>query len=325
MKIETTPLLLRRLIQTVFLGLSVLVWVELYRFCLWAVGLGTPAARPSAQEAFLPISALLGLKRLVLTGRYDPVHPAGLTFLIAALLTAFLLRRGFCAFVCPLGLLSDLCSALGRKLGLERRVPRRLDKTLRGLKFIFLALCLSLFLLVGGSNMQGFMMSPFNITADAHLLLFFLSPSGTVLTVAAALAAVSLVARNAWCRWLCPYGALLGLAAVLGPTRVRREDDACTRCGRCERACPSAIRIREKAEMKGPECFGCAQCVGACPEKGAIALRAAGRPIPWRMAGAAVCVVLVGFCVVAALSGHWTTRLPAVMLKAFYARAFMGA
>ena len=72
--------------------------------------------RPAAAEAFLPLSALLGLKRFLLTGQYDPIHPAGLTILLVALCTAILCRRGFCGYLCPVGWLSGLLARLGHGL-----------------------------------------------------------------------------------------------------------------------------------------------------------------------------------------------------------------
>jgi hypothetical protein len=53
-----------------------------YGYYLWMMDQSeTFVARPPSVEAFLPISALLGLKRFVLTGRWDEIHPAGLTIL----------------------------------------------------------------------------------------------------------------------------------------------------------------------------------------------------------------------------------------------------
>ena len=62
----TPQTLLRRAVQFAFLCASLLAGLQLYRYCLWAAGLSaSPAMRPEGTEAFLPISALLGLKRLV--------------------------------------------------------------------------------------------------------------------------------------------------------------------------------------------------------------------------------------------------------------------
>ena len=52
----------------------------------------------------------------------------------------------------------------------------------------------------------------------------------------------SVFVQNFWCRYLCPYGALLGLTSLLSPLRIRREPAACIDCAKCAKACPSSCR-----------------------------------------------------------------------------------
>lgn len=67
---------LHRLIQLGFvLFLSWVAW-RLHEYAQGVSGNGAFVPRPAAAEAFLPLSALLGLKRFLLTGQYDPIHPA---------------------------------------------------------------------------------------------------------------------------------------------------------------------------------------------------------------------------------------------------------
>ena len=120
----------------------------------WAASSGASTSRPSAPgpvtatrppsvESFLPISALVGLKRFLLTGYWDPVHPAGLTILAAAIVGALLARKAFCGWVCPVGTISRGLEWLGEKLFWRRRwpvVPRWLDLALMSLKYVLLAL-----------------------------------------------------------------------------------------------------------------------------------------------------------------------------------------
>ena len=61
-----------------------------------------------------------------------------------------------------------------------------------------------------------FMHSTYNYAADAKMLLFFTDISQTAAITLVVLAALSVVLKNFWCRYLCPYGALLGLASLLG-------------------------------------------------------------------------------------------------------------
>ena len=68
--------------------------------------------RPPGIEAFLPISSLISLKYWLVTGILNPIHPSGLIIFLMALVTAVLLKRGFCSWVCPFGLLTEYLNRL---------------------------------------------------------------------------------------------------------------------------------------------------------------------------------------------------------------------
>ncbi|QJT09461.1 4Fe-4S binding protein [Oceanidesulfovibrio marinus] len=323
---KLTPALLQRVVQIVFALVCIFIGWRFYQFCVWAqTGAGDAVSRPAGVEGFLPISALLGLKHFILTGSYDPAHPAGLTILLFALCTGVLLRRGFCAYICPVGLISNLLAAAGRRLGLERRVPRMLDIAVKTLKYPLLAFFLfTVVVVMSGAALQAFLMGRYNLTADAHLLRFFMSPSHTALVVLGSLVAISLLFRNAWCRWLCPYGALLGLLSWVGITNIRRTADACTGCQSCQRVCPANIPIHEKTTIRTPECIGCARCVGSCSRQHALHVTVLGRPVHWAFLAVATVGLFLAFWLVAQLTGHWHSSLPPMMLKSLYAQALGG-
>ena len=78
--------ILRRTVQASFALFCLYAGYRFYLFYLWAAGRSeTFVPRPPSVEAFLPIGALVNLKRLLLTGQFDPIHPAGLTIFLAAL------------------------------------------------------------------------------------------------------------------------------------------------------------------------------------------------------------------------------------------------
>ena len=318
-----TPARLGRALQFVFLGFTLWTGWRFYAFCQWVQGHGPMAARPAGVEGFLPISALLGFKNFFITGQYDPVHPAGLTILLAALGIALLLRKGFCGYICPVGLVSNLLARAGRRLGVQHQAAGRANSVLRLLKYPLLGFFVFTILVsMSGPAIRQFLTSPYNLTADARLLQFFQNPSATSLAVFGALGVLSLVVKNPWCRFLCPYGALLGLFAWAGPTAVRRDENACTQCGKCQRACPAAIPVQEKTVVRTPECLGCGRCVGACGKQGAVRAAFLGRPMHWAALGLGTAAVFALAWGVAKATGYWDSQLPAHMLKGLYARAF---
>jgi polyferredoxin len=137
----------------------------------------------------------------------------------------------------------------------------------------------------------------------------FLGLAGWI--VIAALAAASLFIQNFWCRYLCPYGALMGLAGLASPLRIRRDRDWCIDCARCAKACPSQLPVDRLVSIRSAECTGCLECVAACPAAGALFLSAPRRKrVPaWAVAGG-VAFLFLGGCGWARWTRHWQTQLP---------------
>lgn len=323
-----TPARFRLAVQAAFTLFCVYVGFRFAAFLAWAVGRSdTFVPKPGAVEGFLPISALLGLRQWIGTGQWDMVHPAGLTIFLAILVMAFLFRKGFCGYICPVGFLSNLLERAGRKIGLGVVPPKMVDLPMTGVKYAGLGFfCYSALFAMDLRSVQAFLTAPYNMVADAKMLAFFTEPSALSLTVVCALAAFSFAVRNAWCRYLCPYGALLGLVSWFSPTAVNRDSDACIDCGQCTRGCPAGIEVEKKSVVRTPECIGCAECVGNCPADGCLTIRAAGRfRLPWFALGVGAVVTLLAFWSWAKTTGHWDVQAPPFMLKKIYTIFLQGA
>lgn len=282
-----------------------------YRYYLWVSGQSnTYVPHLPSVEAFLPIGALTSLKRLFLTGEFDVVHPAALVIFMAVLLSALLFRKGVCGWVCPVGFLSNLCERLGRGLGLAFCLPRWLTLSLSAVKYVLLGffvyvICLAM----NREAIDAFVASPYNLLVDVKMLQFFMHPSSLTLVVLTALLLFSIVVRNPWCRFFCPYGALLGLLAWIGPTQVKRDETACIKCKRCSGACPSCIQVHSMAVIRTPECQGCMECVNVCPVNGCLNAHVADRRVPAWVVAVSVLAVIWGFWGWAELTGHWRSRV----------------
>ncbi|MEI6705125.1 MAG: 4Fe-4S binding protein, partial [Deltaproteobacteria bacterium] len=125
------------------------------------------------------------------------------------------------------------------------------------------------------------------------------------------LLALSVVLRNPFCRYLCPYGALLGLIAMLSPLRVTRDTDRCVSCGICSQVCPSYIDVMHMHSVGSPECIGCWRCISHCRFNEALSMRAAGRVlIPGFVFALLVVLIFWGGTLVGKWSGHWETSIP---------------
>jgi polyferredoxin len=301
-----------------------------WAFLLWCAGMGARFGlwmgdpsfpRPAGVEGFLPVGALVSLRHLLASGVFDPTHPAGLTLLLTFLAMSLLARRSFCSFVCPVGTVSEALwkggkRLFGRSLGAPWRMPKRLDLPLRSLKYLLLAFFVWLvFISMTPEQVAVTVDSPYEKVADIMMWRFFTRIGPLALGVFAALGALSLLIQNFWCRTLCPYGALVGLAGMLSPWKIRRDDAACTGCGACSKACPSWLPVMEKRVVRSAECTGCLTCVDHCPAPGALRMAlpggkdGTGRERRWWVYPA--CVLLLFALGVGAgmATGHWTSSL----------------
>ncbi len=269
--------------------------------------------RPPSVEGFLPIGALVALKSWLATGVFDRVHPAGLVLLLLIIGVSLLYRKGFCSWICPVGLASEVLGRVGsRLLGTNLRLPYFLDRGLMVLKYLLLAFFLKvIFLDMDGLVATAFLAAPYYKIADVKMLLFFLNLSRTAATILGILALLSLVVRNFWCRYLCPYGALLGIVSLASPVQVRREPGLCTGCRLCDRACPNRLEVSRSPVVRSPECTGCLDCLAACPRRGALELRVAGasRPLRPSLFPLLLLATFVAVVAVASLAGYWQTSL----------------
>lgn len=306
----------RRGVQLAFLLLNVAIGAQFWFFVRFfeSGGESTYLPRPPGVEGWLPIAALMNLKAAVLTGQLPRRFPAGLVLLVAFLAVTLFFRKAFCSWLCPVGTVSEGLWKLGRRL--FRRtfaLPRWLDWPLRAVKYLLLGLFLWAVARMSVEAIQGFMESSYGLVADVKMLNFFRHMGTPTAVVLAILGVASLLVQNPWCRYLCPYGALHGLASWMSPVRIRRDTQACVDCARCARACPSLLAVDVKPSITSPECTGCLECVAACPVEDALAVSAARRRVPAWVIAAGIAAIFLGLVGLAMLTGHWRTPVdPAV-------------
>ena len=307
---------LRHLFQGVFLALNLYLGVLFYFWVRQFEG-GTHmiTGRPPGVEGWLPIAGMMNFKYWLLTGNLPPVHPAAMFLLITFVTMAFLLRKAFCSWLCPIGTFSEMLAALGRKIFPRNFVITKwVDIPLRGLKYLLLGFFVYAVSSMPAHALGAFMHSPYGLIADVKMLNFFRHLDRTGLIVIGILVLGSILVKNFWCRYLCPYGALLGFASLLSPLRIRRNPSSCIDCGKCNKACPANLPVDKLVTIKSAECTGCLECVAICPAQGALNMHmprvVRRQPLPaWAMA-AGVALVFCGIVGYAKASHHWTTFVP---------------
>lgn len=303
----------RGLFQIGFLLLNLLIGAQFYLFVRYHESGGKTlyVSRPPGVEGWLPIASLMQLKAFLLTLELPAIHPAGLVLLLAFISISLLFRKAFCSWLCPVGTVSEGLWLLGRRLFKKNLgVPRWLDIPLRSLKFILLGLFLYAVLGMPVEGIRAFLESPYGLIADVKMLNFFRLLSLTGLIVIGALVVLSVLIKNFWCRYLCPYGALLGVFSRFSPSRIVRVPDACVDCGKCAKACPSLLRVDKLIQITASECTGCYECVAVCPAEGAIQMRfGKKRILSPRLAAIGLAAIFLGFVGAAMATGHWHTNI----------------
>jgi len=308
---------LRYAVQFAFLLLVMFIGYRFYQFVQHFETPGHPfVQRPPSVDAFLPIGGLMAFKYFLFTGIIEPVHPSGFILFVAILGVSLVMKKGFCGWICPVGTLSQYVWMAGERiLGKNFKIEKTTDIILRSLKYILL----SLFILLIGVAMAPNMMLLFFITdyykiVDVRMMRFFTDMSTLTLWILVALVVLSLLYKNFWCRYLCPYGALLGLLSRLSPFKIRRNEEKCIHCHACTSHCPTLIDVEKNDVIKSEECFGCMTCVSRCPSEGALDLSVrSGKKIRIIRPFLYPVVLIVLFYLVIGIgmaSGKWHSQIP---------------
>lgn len=304
-------------VQIAFVLLCVWIGVEFYFFTRYLESGGTTAfvQRPPGAEGFLPIASLMSLYYWLVSGVIHPYHPAGLFILVAILAVSWVFGKAFCSWLCPVGFISEMLADFSKKLfGRTLTVPRWLDYPLRSLKYLLLGFFVwAIFFAMNTAALKAFLDSPYNLMSDVKMFYFFADISRFALITILVLVGLSLLVRGFWCRYLCPYGALLGIVSLLSFQKIKRNAESCIDCGKCARVCPASIKVDRVRTVISDECTSCLACVDSCPIAQTLQVQSAvtRTTIRPRIIAYGVVGIFVAITGLAMLTGHWRNDIPA--------------
>ncbi len=311
--LNTKVILVRNLVQIVFLGWSLYLGWRLSAFVAYLNSRGQlpVVERPTGVDAYLPIGALVSLKNWLVNGQFDHLHPAALVLFLTFVAMAFLTRKAFCSWICPVGAISEALYRCQERLSAIRlRLWPWLDRLLRGVKYLLLVFFVKLIVLdMPAASLSSFLQSPYWAISDIKMLHFFTAPTLTTIVVIGVLLVLSLFIRMFWCRYLCPYGALLGLVSWLSPNKISRRENSCISCHQCDKVCPASLNVSSCSTITSVECTACLSCVQTCPRPTTLSMTFIHYRLPnWVFI---LLVLLVFSCGVGAgmVSGHWQSSL----------------
>lgn len=181
----------------------------------------------------------------------------------AAIVLGFYLIVGgrvYCAWVCPVNLITDLAGWLRQRLPVSA-----LFSLSRATRYFVLAAALVLSAITGVAAFEW--VSPIGMMHREIIFGFGLG----FLALAAIFLFELLILKNGWCGHLCPLGAFYALVGKAAQIRVRFDAASCTHCGECARICPepqvlNLKRLEELGWVAAGECSNCGRCTALCPE-----------------------------------------------------------
>lgn len=208
----------------------------------------------------VPLSDPLIVLQALATG-HVPEFNALLGVVIVVVFYAILAPRAFCAWVCPLNIVTDLAAWLRRKLNMK--ASYRWSPVIR--------YWLIPVLMLGSALSGAILWTWLDPVAALHRGLVFGMGAGWVL-IALVFVLDLLLVEHGWCGHLCPLGAtygVIGRKSLLRVTAVRRED--CTKCMDCFYVCPEPEVLRQPLKegdrrVMDQNCISCGRCLDVCPE-----------------------------------------------------------
>ena len=144
-------------------------------------------------------------------------------FFALPLLFALFYGRTFCAAVCPLGAIQDFVMIK------PTRVPRWLGMILGMIPYLYLGLAV-MFAVLGA----GFIVCQY----DPFVGIFRFGGNFDLILLGGVFLLLGTVVGRPYCRFLCPYGVLLGWMSRLSKKHVTITPDECIHCRLCEDSCP---------------------------------------------------------------------------------------
>jgi polyferredoxin len=190
---------------------------------------------------------------------------AAILFGVGNAIYSMIWGRGFCGWLCPLGSLQEwIFNTRKPKYRLQHKMKVSTDRKFAWVKYLALVVTTALAILGLGYVFMQF--CPFFALAQIPKIMI----GGLVLLVAVII--TSFFRTRIWCRFLCPYAAIMNVFEWLGEKTgicrriIKRNLEFCTSYGVCELFCPMNIYITEKEYVHNHNCIHCDLCIETCPK-----------------------------------------------------------
>jgi polyferredoxin len=253
---------IRSLVQIFFFALILLIAVN---HQLAEEGGGIPFLSSASLHVLCPFGGVVTIYQYTAVGTFvQKIHESAFILMILGFLLAVLFGPVFCGWVCPFGTFQEWLGKVGKKIFKRRYnhfVPIRLDKVLRYARYLVLVWVIYMTAATGKLIFADY---------DPYFALFNFWSSELAIGGVALLGATmigSLFVERPWCKYACPYGAILGVSNFFRVFRIRRKETTCKLDGACDITCPMNIPVSKMTIVRDHQCISCLECTSEarCP------------------------------------------------------------
>lgn len=250
-------------------------WVQIFFFILIAFiainhtlienGSGIYLLSSASLHAICPLGGVVTIYQYFSDGTFiKKIHESSFILMIIGFILAMGFGPLFCGWICPFGTFQEWIGKIGKKLFNKKYnnfIPYKYDKYLRFIRYILLATVLyttAISAKIVFSDVDpyfalfNFWTSEVSIASIVILLIIIIS---------------SMFIERPWCKYACPYGAVLGITNLFRIFKIRKNKNTCISCKTCDNVCPMNIKVSEYQVIRNHQCISCMQCTSeyACP------------------------------------------------------------
>jgi len=253
---------IRLIVQIFFFILLALIALNRY---LDARGISLALISTASIHALCPFGGVVSIYSAIASDSLvRKIHQSSMVLMYIGFALALIAGPAFCGWVCPVGSFQEWVSKAGRKIfkkKFNQWLPTRTDKILRYLRYAVLVW------VVYVTATSAFLIFE---AYDPYFALFNFWTGEVVISAYVILGLVivlSMAIERPFCKYACPYGAVLGIFNLFRIFRIKRQAASCIKCYKCDNVCPMNIQVSGSGTVRNHQCISCLQCTSelSCP------------------------------------------------------------